>query len=102
MEKLEQIMLWAFGILAWMSVALSSFHTQDQQLAGLGGFDLESCRHMIFFGWLSTGLFCIVAYFYSKVKAFLYVGVVMIGFGYLWCYHIPHPITNRGMGGWSV
>lgn len=94
MEQEERVMLWSFGILAWMSVALSSFHTQDQQLAGYGGFDLESCRRMILFGWISTSAFCGIAYIFTKVKLFLYLAIVIFVGGILWVYVLPHPITG--------
>ena len=100
MEKLEQMMLWGFGILAWMSVALSSFGTQDQQLGSQGGFDTESCKPMIFFGYVSTGLFCLLAWYFTKSKWFAIIGAMSIVGGYLWTYVVKHPVW-KGNGGWG-
>lgn len=92
----ERTMLWGFGLLAWMSVALSSFGTQDQQLGGFGGFESESCRNMILFGWLSTALFCLVAWFFTRVRWFLYFALIVGVGGVAWIYILPHPVLGKG------
>lgn len=94
MERLEKLMFWGFGLLAWMSVALSSFHTQDQQLAGYGGFDTESCKNMIFFGYLSTSGFCVLAWLLTKELFFLVIAILVGIGGYIWTYRVPHPILR--------
>lgn len=101
MEQLEKLMLWGFGILAWMSVALSSFGTQDQQLGGEGGFDTESCKPMIFFGYVSTGIFSLLAWQFTKEKMFAWLGLLCIIGGYLWVYVVKHPIF-KSSGGWGI
>ena len=92
MEKIEKLLIFVAIILAWISIALSSFGTQDQQIGGQGGFDPESCKHMIFFGYLTTGILCAIAGHYLKDQRFYVGGAAIVVGGGLWTYVVPHPI----------
>ena len=81
------------------SFMLSSIVTQDQQLAGRGGFNADEIRNLTWLGWLTTGGTGIATGIWAKSKPLMALGAGIAIFGTLWTLAIKHPIVKNKDGG---